>query len=124
MATTHRSIRKKLNRIIEIKKMIFPRLAEEIVDLASRLPYDLCNTFRSKDFPGLKITISKPGPAGTKTDWKSVAHELQVRYQIPGAGFDRIVSYHTDRVAQSQALSIKVQKDKLVDLDKAQGYVV
>lgn len=124
MATTHKSIRRKLNRIIEIKKLILPRLAEEIYDLASRLPYDLCNTFRSRDFPGLKITISKPGPTGTKTDWKAVAHELQLRYQIPVAGFDRIVSYHTDRVAQSQEISIKVTKDKLKDVDNAKGYVV
>lgn len=124
MAATNKSIRRKLNRIIEIKKMVIPRLLEEMYDLASRLPYDLCSTFRSKDFPGLKITISKPGPHGTKTSWKTVVSDLQVRYGIPQQVIDQFVKSNTARVYQSQAISIQVQKDQLKDRGKAKGYVV
>jgi hypothetical protein len=124
MATTHKSIRRKLNRIIEIKKHIMPRLAEELVALASKLPFDQGKTFRSKDFPGLKVIISEPGPSGVRVDWQSVAHQLAREYRVRHHVFTRIVLENTQRVSEGQEISIRVQKDKLVDLGKVKGYLV
>ena len=124
MSTTHKSIRRKLNRIIEIKKLILPRLAEELQDLGARLPYDLCNTFRSRDFPGLKVVIVEPGSAGVRTDWQAVVHHLAHIYNIPHRGITSAVAAHSYRVAPSKEVSVQVKKDKLKDLDNAKGYVV
>lgn len=90
MARTYSTVRKYLNRLVQIRKREIPKLQAEADRIVNNLD---TGTYRSSELPGLVIQIRKP-TAGGNTSWKKVVDALQARYNIPDSEIRHLARQH------------------------------
>lgn len=110
MARTNKVLKSYVNRIIEVRRVIIPAAQKEALVLGDKLD---AGTYRTSDFPGLKLQVSEEKVFNRVVAWKEVAWQLAAAYNIPEYMVLRFANENQKAVHPSGHNKTSVAADKV-----------